>query len=240
MVRDGEAAKIRDPHLLTELAGSVAVGGTYSTGNFVCRCISDLTAHQDALVAIRAEITAKHLELGGRPWNLTDVESLDKLESAMKETIRLSQGAVITYSRVVEREVVLSDGVRLAPGQFMTISAYNHNTDAAVFTDPMEYKAFRYLEGSPDAERIGTVKTKPFRVVDNNVLGWGAGRWACPGRFVASIVAKTILIKMLDEYDFEFCGGKEPPLTLIHEFGFWHPSNKMMVRKRKECLGIAC
>lgn len=30
MIRDGEAAKITDPLLLTHLSGSVAAGGTYS------------------------------------------------------------------------------------------------------------------------------------------------------------------------------------------------------------------
>lgn len=60
MVRDGEAAKIYDPRLLIQLAGSVAAGGTYSTANFACRCISDLTAHPNVLGAIRDEIAQKH------------------------------------------------------------------------------------------------------------------------------------------------------------------------------------
>ncbi|KAI0903465.1 putative cytochrome P450 [Ustulina deusta] len=229
MIRDGEAAKVYDPRLLTQLAGSVAAGGTYSTANFICRCISDLTANPDVLVAVRSEIAAKHKELSGRPWTMRDVESLNILESAMKETSRLSQGAVITYSRVAEQEVTLSDNLRLTPGQFITISAYNRTMDPSVFQNPHNYNGFRFVDGD---------KVTPFRIVDNDVLGWGAGRWACPGRFVASIVAKSMLVKILDEYDFKFVNGREPPLTLIHEFGFWHPGNQMRVRRRKEVLGI--
>jgi cytochrome P450 len=239
MIRDGEAAKVYDPRLLTQLAGSVAAGGTYSTANFICRCISDLTAHPDVLAAVREEIAAKDLELSGQPWTLKDVESLETLESVMKETSRLSQGAIITYSRVAERPVELSGGLQLKPGQFITISAYNQTMEPTVFTDPHKYNGLRFLDGSEDAERLGTIKTKPFNSVDNDVLGWGAGRWACPGRFVAGLVAKSILIKMLDEFEFDFVDGREPPLTLIHEFGFWHPGNQMRVRRRKDAVSIS-
>ncbi len=45
-------------------------------------------------------------------------------------------------------------------------------------------------------------------------------------------------MKILMEYDFDFVDGKEPPNTVIHEFGFWHPSNKMKVRRRRDSLFI--
>ncbi|CAJ2509070.1 Uu.00g140960.m01.CDS01 [Anthostomella pinea] len=58
--------------------------------------------------------------------------------------------------------------------------------DAAVFTDPHEYKAVGYLDGSQNAGKSNYIKTKPFQVVDNDVLPWGDGLAGPGGLFQVS------------------------------------------------------
>lgn len=231
MVRDGSTAIDADPVILTRLVGAVAAGGTYSTANFVSRVVSDLRANPEVLAAVRQEIRSKDAELGGRAnWDFSTYARLEKLESVMKETSRLAPGSLLVYSRVLQGDASLAGGeIELKKGQFVTVSSHNHSIDPAVFPDPYAYKGLRFYDNDRTLHRA----PRPFHSLDGDILTWGAGRWACPGRFIATIAAKVLLVKILDEYDFEFYRGREPPNTVIHEFGFWHPSNKMRVRRRR-------
>jgi cytochrome P450 len=233
MVQDGKTPLERDPSTLTTLIGSVAAGSTYSIANFVCRALSDLAAHPDVLEAVRSEIYETHEKINGL-WNLEALASLEKLESAMKETARLAPGTLIVYSRVVQRDHVLSDGTALKKGQFITISGPGRATDPATFDNPKDYNGLRFCAEDKIQEHRG----RPFNSVDTDILTWGAGRWACPGRLIADMGAKILLLKMIGEYDFAFVNGKPLSPSAIHEFLFFHPDNQMLVRRRRDCITI--
>jgi cytochrome P450 len=241
MVKDGKTEMERDPDALTTLCGSVAAGSTYSIANFVCRTLSDLTAHPDVLYAIRSELRNKHAGLNGRSWNFNDLQSgLDCLESAMKETARLAPGTLIVYSRVVQRDYVFDKGgheISLKKGQFITMSGMSRAKDPAIFEDPELYKGLRFCPKN-DKDKLEEHQSKPFRSVDADILAWGSGRWACPGRLVADMAAKIVLIKLLDEYEFAFVDRKPLKPSCIHEFLFFHPDNKMLIRRRQDRIGI--
>jgi cytochrome P450 len=233
MVESGRSELERNPENLTTLVGSIAAGSTYSITNFCCRTIADLVAHPDILDEVRDEICRKNAELHGS-WDMAAIASLPKLESAMKESSRLSPGTFLVYSRVVKRDCTLSNGVRLRKGQFVTISAATRTMDPSIFADPKEYRGLRFCA----EDRIKEHRAKPFSSVDTDILTWGAGRWACPGRFITDVSAKILLIKLLDEYDFAFVDGKPLPRASMHEFLFFHPENLMLVRRREESCGI--
>ncbi|KAI1373812.1 cytochrome P450 [Hypoxylon crocopeplum] len=232
MVQDGRAELERDPHVLSALCGSVAAGSTYSIANFVCRALSDLAAHPDVLDAVRAEIRAKHVSLDGH-WDMEALASLEKLESAMKETARLAPGTLIVYSRIVQRDCVVG-GVSLKKGQPIAMSGPGRAKDPAIFEDPTTYKGLRFCAEDKIKEHLA----RPFRSVDADILTWGAGRWACPGRQVADMAAKIMLVKLLDEYDFAFIDSKPLRHNAIHEFLFIHPDKKMLIRRRRDAVGI--
>ncbi|KAK0631016.1 cytochrome P450 [Bombardia bombarda] len=234
MVKDGRTELERDPNVLTTLCGSVAAGSTYSIANFVCRALSDLTAHPDVLAAIRTELAARHVAIKGQ-WDLAALSGLDCLESAMKETARLAPGTIIVYSRVAEQDFFLDHGrIEVRKGQFVTVSGPARATDEAIFEDAKTYKGLRFCA----EEKIEGHRAKPFRSVDSDILTWGAGRWACPGRMVADMAAKVLLIQLIDGYDFRFVGGKPIKPGSVHEFLFFHPDNQMLVRRRKDAVGI--
>lgn len=145
MVKDGRTDLESDPEVLTTLCGSVAAGSTYSIANFVCRALSDLVAHPDVLDALRAEIRATHSTLVDGRWDLNALQSLDVLESAMKETARLAPGTLIVYSRAVQKDCTIG-GVYLPKGQFITISGPSRAMNPAVFEEPKLYKGLRFCE----------------------------------------------------------------------------------------------
>ncbi|KAI0444322.1 cytochrome P450 [Xylaria telfairii] len=232
MVKDGQTALERDPDVLTTLCGSVAAGSTYSIANFVCRALVDLVAHPDILDAVRAEIRSKGESIGG-VWDLAAVSDLEKLDSAMKETARLSPGTLLVYSRVVQQECTLA-GVKLQKGQFITISGPSRALDPTIFEKPRGYQGLRFCT----KENIEQHRARPFRSVDSEILTWGAGRWACPGRYIADMAAKILLVKLLDEWDFAFVNGKPLGPNAVHEFVFFHPDNQMLTRRRADRVGV--
>ncbi|KAF2184212.1 cytochrome P450 [Zopfia rhizophila CBS 207.26] len=225
---DGET----DGYMLTRLVGSVIAGGTYSSAAFVTGVIADLIAHPHFLDEIREEIRQKNDEVQGN-WDQSAFNNLDKLDSAMKETSRLAPGSLLVYSRVMENDCTLSNGLELKKGQLITTSGHSASMDPNVFPNPEEYDALRAY--NQDFERH---RAQPFRSVEGEDHRWGAGRWACPGRYIASIVSKIILVKLLDEYDFEFVGGKRPKTSVMHEFVFIDPATKIMMRRKKQNSGI--
>jgi len=227
--KDGEDT---DAYMLTRLVGSVIAGGTYSSAAFIVGVIADLVAHPQFLEEIREEIRKKNSEIQGN-WDQTAFNSLDKLDSAMKETSRLAPGSLLVYSRVVENDCTLSDGLELKKGQMITTSGHSTSMDPNVFPDPKQYNALRAY--NQDLERH---RAQPFRSVEGEDHRWGAGRWACPGRFIASLVSKVILVKLLDEYDFRFIGDQRPPTSVMYEFVFMDPATKIMMRRREHNSGI--
>ncbi|KAK4034640.1 Ent-kaurene oxidase [Parachaetomium inaequale] len=232
MVEAGRSEMERDHKVLTALVGSIAAGSTYSIANFCCRTIMDLVAHPDVLDAVRAEIREKHAQVDGR-WDMAALASLEKLESAMKESARMTPGTLLVYSRVVKKDHVLSTGLKLKKGQFVTISGATRTMDPDYFENPREYNGLRFCA----EDKIEEHRARPFSSIDTDILTWGAGRWACPGRLISDMAAKILLVKLLDEYDFGFVGNKPLARHSMHEFLFFHPENQMLTRRREDSGG---
>ncbi|CBF83089.1 hypothetical protein AN3256.2 [Aspergillus nidulans FGSC A4] len=224
-----------DPYVLTELLAALAAGGTYSSANFIVSVILDLIANPQFLDEIREEIRQKHEELQGR-WDFAAFNNLPKLDSAFKETIRLTPGSLTTYSRVMLQDYTLSTGITLKKGQFICVSSYARAKDDEIYQNAGSYDALRAYNESQQYHAA-----QPFKGVYQQEFRWGAGRWACAGRHLASLLAKFIVVKLLDEYEFQFVpGSHRPPNSVFHEFVFVHPSTRLLTRRREENLGICC
>lgn len=232
MIEEAKDVKEADPYMLTQLLAALGAGGTYSSANFIVSVLLDLVAHPQYLEEIRAEIREKHEETDG-VWDHAAFNSLHKLDSAFKETIRLTPGSLTTYSRVMLDDYTLSNGVTLKKGQFICVNSYCRSKDPRIHDNPKTYNALRSYN-----EDFANHTARPFKNVYGEDFRWGAGRWACAGRFVASIVAKVILVKLLDEYDFQFVDGRRPTNSVAHEFIFLNPEIDLLVRKREKSLGI--
>lgn len=236
MVRDAKSPVERNERVLTHLSAAVIAGATYSTANLTTEALVDLVAHPEVLEEVRAEIREKHAEIGGR-WDMAAMDSLYKLESVLKETSRLSPGAMFVYQRAVQKDVELSDGLQLKQGQFITTASQEatmaHNANLAAGQPPDCYDGLRFYRQNFQRHRA-----HPFRGLDGDILTWGSGRWACPGRVVANMMIKILMIKILDEYDIAFVKGKKPAIIRIHEFLMINPIARIKVRRRSNRLGI--
>ncbi|KAI0847853.1 putative cytochrome P450 [Daldinia vernicosa] len=231
MATDDKSVEVTDPHMLVKLAATIAVGGIYSMSNTVVGVIDDLVAHPEVLEEVRNEIQEKHNEINGK-WDFAAINSLQKLESVIKETTRLAPGSLLVYSRVMKDDHTLSNGVSLRKGQTIAMPAHVKSMDPEVFPSPETYDGLRHYRN------LDSQHTRPFISVDGNILTWGAGRSACPGRFIANTVIRIALVKLLDAYEFKFVEGRSLQKLVCHEFVLFNPFSKIMVRKREHSLGI--
>ena len=232
MIKDARNEQEADPQVLAELLAALAAGGIYSSANLIVSTLLDLTANPHFLEEIREEISAKQTEVNGN-WDYAAFNSLHKLDSALKETVRLTPGSLTTYSRVMLDDHTLSNGLTLKKGQFICVSSFCRSKDPRVYDNPETYDALRAYNHD-----LQDHLARPFRNVYDD-LRWGAGRWACAGRYLATLVVKVILVKLIDEFDFQFPDGpSRPPNSVLHEFIFIDPSTKLMMRRRKSDSGI--
>ena len=232
MVKEAKDKRDADPHLVKGIIGSTAAGATYSSAALIVGVVADLVACPRFLEEIREEIRTKHEEVSGK-WNIEAYNCLEKLDSAMKETVRLAPGTYLVYGRVMLNNHTLSDGLELKKGQFICVSGYSRAMDDHIFPNPKDYDALRaYNQNLPDH------RARPFSNVLADDYRWGAGRWACPGRYIATLMAKIILVKLLDEYDFQFVDHKRPSNALLHEFVFFHPDTEILMRRKESSLRI--
>ena len=227
MVKEAKDARDADPALIKGIVGSTAAGATYSSAAMIVGVIADLIAHPYLLEEVREEISAKDKEVGGK-WDMEAYQGLDKLDSAMKETVRLAPGTYLVYSRVLLNDHVLSDGIKLKKGQFLCISGYCRAMDPNLFPDPEKYDGLRAYK-----QDLQDHRARPFSSPLADDYRWGAGRWACPGRYIATLMAKVILVRLLGDYEFQFCGQERPQNALLHEFVFFHPDTQLLMRRRQ-------
>ena len=223
-----------DPKFLTLLQAVLAAGGTHTTAILTFNTLCDLATHPHFQQEIREEIKMMHKETKG-VWDHAAFNSLLKLDSAMKETMRITPASLTAYSRFMVRDHTLSNGVTLQKGQMICVSSCSRQRDPAVFPEPDSYNALRAYN-----ENLKNHVNKPFKSVDSDGLRWGAGRWACPGRFLASLEAKIILVKLISKFDFKLRDGHaRPPSITAHEFIFANERAQLIIRRRPDTLEVA-
>ncbi|KAI1465433.1 cytochrome P450 [Daldinia caldariorum] len=155
MLHDAKTPIERDEYVLCHLCAAVIAGATYSTANLASEALVDLVADPDTLEEVCREIKQKHEDIGGQ-WDLAALDSLYKLDSALKETSRLAPGAALVYQRAVQRDVNLSCGIQLKRGQFIAVAsqedimAYSANKGIPGRT-PSTYNGMRFY--NEDLER---------------------------------------------------------------------------------------
>ena len=142
---------------------------------------------------------------------------MHRIDSAVRETLRHSDFANLSQRRVALSEVTV-DGVRIQPGQSLGVPSRPIHMDPKIYSDPHTFDAFRF---SKEAEEKAAQMDKSSSSVkdqkDLNLLysrldasrtsetylTFGHGRFACPGRFLATKELKLILVNMLAKYEIE-------------------------------------
>ena len=188
----------------------------------------DMTAHPEYFEEIRQEVREVAREDSG--WQKTSYAKLRKLDSFMKESQRFNPPSVLSYHRVMQESHVLSDGTALPKDSHICMPVHAIQNDPEVTPDPEIFDGLRYYKYR---QRQGEGHLHQFATTEEKILNFGHGKYACPGRFFASLEIKVILVRLIMNFDFKFSPNQGRPANLkAHEFIFPNPDGKLLIRAR--------
>ncbi|KZW03552.1 cytochrome P450 [Exidia glandulosa HHB12029] len=193
--------------------------------NFAAIHTTVMTAHGTLLDLISAdpargyldgirEEAARVLADEGGVWNKNALAKMYRADSAVRESMRVSNFAKILVQRkVVAREGVAnpSEGWHVPYGGTISLPLHGNGHDGENFEHPEEYDAFRNSRGREEFEARGVAERDPDEglklkrqslvTTGNTHISFGHGRHACPGRFFVAHELKMILAYLVLNYD---------------------------------------
>lgn len=129
----------------------------------------------------------------------------------------------------VAEPFTFKDGLTIPPDTTLAFASYNHNFDPDVHEEPTKFDPKRHLR-----KRQGEDTRKfHFASVSEDMINWGAGRHACPGRFFAQETLKLMLVHFLTHYEFRHTdeGAKSPHYIPANLFCVPNPVLPIMIRE---------
>ncbi|KKA30548.1 hypothetical protein TD95_003633 [Thielaviopsis punctulata] len=189
----------------------VAAAAIHTTTNLLTDCMYDLAARPEVQEMLREEAMAV-LEVEGGWCSKDSLLKLRKMDSFIKEVQRLS-GNITSFIRKVVKPINLSDGTHLPSGTKILAAQSGISHDPRFFHDPSTLDPLRFYklrEAFPrDANRW------QFTALNETSLNFGAGRHACPGRFLAANEVKLCLAYFLINYDIALRQDEQRPKPFI-------------------------
>lgn len=104
-----------------------------------------------------------------------------------------------TLQRRAIQDVTLSDGTFIPSGTKLEFPTFAIHRDSEFFVDATEFDGFRFLRLRQEDDKDGG--KHHYVSARRDMLGWGFGKTACPGRFLADIEIKLIVAFILMNYD---------------------------------------
>ncbi|KAJ0381870.1 hypothetical protein COL922a_013685 [Colletotrichum nupharicola] len=149
---------------------------------------------------------------GRRIMGRTSYVKLRKLDSFLKESMRLCPNKLVNMARIVQSPVTLSTGHTLSAGTRIGVPVYH------VMTSPSTQQSYAEVADQAPASEFDGFRFYKLRQTDGNenkfhyitttsdYLAWGLGTHSCPGRFFSSTAIKVLFVEMLRFWDFRLAG----------------------------------
>ncbi|CCM06335.1 uncharacterized protein FIBRA_08589 [Fibroporia radiculosa] len=184
-----------------------------------------LAAYPQYAAVLRDEIESTVKEHG---WTKTGLDAMSKLDSFVREVMRVSGIFTGGLSRIAMKDYVFSNGTFIPAGTRVVAPTGAIYADDSVYPNAKEFFPWRFYDLRNQAgENVQVVSTS------TNFLSFGHGRYACPGRFFASMEMKTILAHVVVNYDVKMeKEGVIPPSTRIGHSCVPNTKAKVLLRKR--------
>ncbi|KIL65456.1 hypothetical protein M378DRAFT_162080 [Amanita muscaria Koide BX008] len=187
----------------------------------------ELAARPEYIQPLRDEVEAVIKEEG---WSKGSIRKLWKVDSFVKECLRVSNLSPVTMIRKVMKDFTFSDGMTVPAGSMIAVPFDPVHTDADNYTDPKAFDGFRFekMRGN-DNENL----KHQFVSLSVDYVLFGNGRHACPGRFFVANELKIMLSHVLLNYDIKMADERGRPKNWqFGAFGGPNATAKMLFRRR--------
>ena len=181
------------PHEITGMLIATIFAGHHTSSGTTAWVLIELLRHPEWMNAVTEELDA----LFGVQGSVTfeSLRQIPKLESVLKEVLRLHPPLIILMRKVLQDFTV--EGFTIKAGKFVCAAPAITHRIASLFPDPERFDPDRY---SPD------------RGEDKNLYAWqafGGGRHKCSGNAFALFQIKAIFCILLRRYEFELVDSPE-------------------------------
>lgn len=200
---------------------NLCVAAIQSMAATVTQCLMDLATHPEHVPELLEEIRTE-IEKNGGVVDKRVLTEMWKLDSFIKETQRLNppdlsllpsryhfnewkvtdfidSRITASFQRKVLSDITLSNGLRIPKGSRIVLPTGAINMDREFFQDPEKFDGFRYYKIRTADEEARN--TNQMVTVGKKDLTWGYGRHACPGRYIAEVAMKLLVIEFLTRYE---------------------------------------
>ncbi len=184
---------------ITGIFISMMFAGHHTSSGTAAWALIELMRHPDVMKDVVAELDDLYADTDGTrsvEISFQALRSIPRLESALKETLRLHPPLIILL-RVVQEEIELA-GHTIPPGTMVAASPRVSNRIAEDFPDPDRFDPGRYLD--PRQEDLQNRWTW---------IPFGAGKHRCVGNAFAMMQLKAIFSVILRDYEFEMAQPSE-------------------------------
>ena len=122
-------------------------------------------------------------------------------------------------NRKATDDVTLSNGLKIPKHTRVAVSTHSQ-WDAENYANPKEYQFDRHVKLR---ERPGQSNHWMLSTPSTDNMGFGYGSHACPGRFIATNVAKIVICNLLMKYEWRISPGS--PLPTPVQAGVFYNAN---------------
>ncbi|KAG5653878.1 hypothetical protein H0H81_009700 [Sphagnurus paluster] len=201
----------------------------HTTSMSFTEALFNLAAYPSHVAELREEVESVIKEEG---MTKTALQKMHKVDSFIKETLRLAAGGALIMQRVLMKDFTFSDGTFVPKGNMIAVPNYAIHHDEENYTNPNTFDGFRFSRMRENEE--GGATKHQAATLGLDYIAFGNGRHACPGRFFAVNQLKALFAHVLLHYDVMLKEGCERPA----DKWFSHkstpdPAGVVMFRKRR-------
>ncbi|KAF2494845.1 cytochrome P450 [Lophium mytilinum] len=182
-----------------EIQLALSLGGIHTSSMMLTHSMYDLAARPELVALLREELQGL-LDANNGKWNKTMLNDAWKLDSFMREVMRLNPSSFLGVQRLALHPFNLSDGTHIPAGTILQANLHGVYRDAAIYPDPDAFDPLRSYKQRKAASANEQAKYL-FTTSNKESLGWGYGKHACPGRWFAENEIKLILATLVLKYD---------------------------------------
>ncbi|KAL8801180.1 MAG: hypothetical protein Q9182_004628 [Xanthomendoza sp. 2 TL-2023] len=175
----------------------ITTDATLATTQFLTHGAFDLATWPEYVQPLRDE----YADMLQRPQDMTraSMTNLGKLDSFLKESLRMNPQSVVSMERNITAPILLSSGITLPAGLRIAFPTPQQVADPEVWPNPTHFDAFRFFklrQQSPASQHdYQYPNSRP------DFMLFGRGLHICPARILMTNVLKLAMVHLLDGYD---------------------------------------
>ncbi|KAK4035034.1 cytochrome P450 [Parachaetomium inaequale] len=192
--------------------------------------LTELVLRPDLVEELRSELLSVLAPSGTLPP--TQLTELAKMDSFMRESARVNTFHYLGLNRILQHDFQFSIGPRLPKGTIICVDQHHIHTSPELYENPEEFDALRFYR---KRQQQGHETRHQYASNGPELLTWGDGPQACPGRVFATNTIKILLAELLLNYDLQMPAGAYKPERRSFPNGSSQPDMdaQLMARRMK-------